>query len=305
MINSKYNFRKDNKMKRTNKLLNIFLLASLALTLLATTFASLSVCLTYKESISNIKISSPFSIFFIIFIVSALALPIAQAIIIKDYKITRAKDTIFLKIAAIITIVALAVLSLYDFISAVSGISTNPPIFETWRFIRIFAAVPFIASLVFTAFKKQIKVNNYIRYVVSLFSTAWILFSLLAIYFHKGSPPIPEYFRIMLSFNYIFGALFFLYDFKWNDFASSTRVYIALTTLFTTFSFVFATAGLIGNIRMFSEATTSISIYEIGVCLAFGVFGLAKLTSIKQAVCITTKQEKAKEELKNNQVKKG
>lgn len=285
-------------MKRTNKLFNIFLLASLATTLLATTLASLSICLTYRESIANIKVLSPVSILFIVFIVFALALPIVQAIIIKDYKVTRAKDTVLLKIASAITIAMLALLSLYDFVSMVKGLSMAPSIFETWRFIRIFASFPFIMFLVFNSFKKQIKINNYVRYAVSLFSTAWILFSLLAIYFHKGSPPIPEYFRIMLSFNYIFGALFFLYDFKWNDFVSNTRVYIALTSLFTTFSFVFSISALIGNIRMFSEKTTSISIFEILVCLAFGIYGLSKLLSIKQAVSITATQEKAKEEAK-------
>lgn len=285
-------------MKRTNKLFNIFLLASLATTLSATTLASLSICLTYRESISNIKVFSPFSILFIVFLVFALALPIVQAIIIKDYKVTRAKDTVLLKIASAITIAMLTILSLYDFVSMVKGLSMAPSIFETWRFIRIFASFPFIMFLVFNSFKKQIKINNYVRYAVSLFSTAWILFSLLAIYFHKGSPPIPEYFRIMLSFNYIFGALFFLYDFKWNDFVSSTRIYIALTTLFTTFSFTFSISALIGNIKMFSEKTTSISIFEILVCLAFGIYGLAKLLSLKQAVSITTKQENAKEKAK-------
>ncbi len=291
-------------MKRTNKLFNIFLLVSLALMLLATTLASLSICLTYRESISNIKVSSPFSILFIVFLVLALALPILQAILIKDYKITRTKETVLLKIASFTVIATLSILSLYDFVSAIENLSMTPSIFETWKFIRIFASVPFIMSLVFTSFKKQIRINTFVRYAVSLFSTVWILFSLLAIYFQKGSPPIPEYFRIMLSFNYIFGALFFLYDFKWNDFVSSTRIYIALTTLFTSFSFVFAISSLIGNIRMFSEKTTSVSIFEILVCLSFGIYGLAKLLSIKQAVCITAKQEKAKEDAKNEAPKK-
>ena len=281
-------------MKKTNKIFNIFLFASLILTLFALVFTTLSICLTYKESVSNIQVSSPFSILFIVFLALALALPIAQAIVIKDYKITRAKDTIFLKLAAIITVAALGTLSFYDFISAIKGISSSPSIFETWRFIRILASIPFIISLVLNSFKKQIKINSFIRYTVSLFSTAWILFSLLSIYFHKGSPPIPEYFRIMLSFNYIFGALFFLYDFKWNDFESSTRIYVALTTLFTTFSFVFATSALIGNFAVFSEKTTSISVFEVILCLTFGIYGLAKLLSIKKAVCITAKQEELK-----------
>ena len=298
-------------MKKTNLLFNIFLSITLFLSVIALIFASLSLSLAYSETIANIKVNSPFSIIFIIFLSLSVLLPVVQAFVIKDYKITRAKEnTIALKIASVLVICALAVLSVYDFTMATKSLFDSAFPFEAWKFLRIIMAILFSISMILKSFLSKARIPSAIRHALSISPVAWTLFSVLAIYFSKSAAPVPEVFKILFSLLYIFGALFFLYDFKWISLTSNTKFYIAITTIFTSFTFIVSLSSLIG--LMFgglSSDHTIINAVEMATAFMLGVFGLAKILSIKRAIRVTAKQEVEKsehspEENKKNQSKK-
>ncbi len=280
-------------MKKTNKLFNIFLFVSLGLTIFATVFSILSLCLTYTETIANIKVTNVFSLIFITFTTLAVAIPIAQSIVIKDFKITRAKNNmVFLKVASVLLMVALLALALYDFIAFCKGLSSKPSTFATWKFFRIFITFPFVISLVLSLFP-QARTPSFVRYCCALTPVAWALFSVLAIYFHQGPTPVPEFFRITFSIIYIFASLFFLYDFKWNNMESSTRIYVALVSIFTIFTFIISVSSIIFLVvDETNDTNTVINVIEILTSIALSLYGLSKLIAFKRAVAITAKNEK-------------
>ncbi|MBQ8546143.1 MAG: hypothetical protein IJ437_04300 [Clostridia bacterium] len=294
-------------MKKTNSLFNIFLSITLFSSVIALIFASLSLSLRYSEVIANIKVNSPISIVFIIFMTLSVLLPVVQAFVIKDYKITRIKnDTIFSKISSILVSCLLFALSIADLVSIGKGASSNPYYsLEIWKLLRAFIAVPFILSLIFNSFLRNARIPAFVRYACSISPIAWTLFSVLAIYFHKGPAPMPEFFRIMFSLVYIFSALFFLYDFKWNYLTSNTKFYVAISTIFTSFSFIVSISSLVGLIFGLSSNHIVISAVEMIASFSLGIYSLARLLSIKRAVSITAKQENAKIEhcLKQNEKK--
>ncbi len=283
-------------MKKTNKLFNVFLLISLVFTVLGTIFSLLALFSTYTEAEANIKTTSFASILFIVFASLSFILTIAQAIVIKDYKVTRAKDNmIFIKVASAILILALLVLVLYDFIMTLVGISSSPVRFETWKFFRIIVSFLFIASLILTIFQEKIKVPSFVRYACALGPVAFCLFSDLAIYFSPGPGTVPEFFRITFSVAYIFGALFALYDFKWNTLGSSTKIYVLLTTFFVSFGLMISFSSIIfiffGNL---TSGHAIVNLFEAFVLLLFSIFALSKLIALKRAVSITAKSEPEK-----------
>ena len=283
-------------MKKTNKLFNLFLLASLALTIIGVIFASLSLFLTYKEDIANIKVASFPAVLFIIFITVSFIIPIIQAIVIKDYKITRAKDDmIFIKVSSIIAILAILALALYDLITLAKGISQTPAVFETWKFFRMLTTLPIALSFVFNLFPNKIRVPSFLRYGCSILTVAFCLFSCLAIYFNPGPGDMPEFFEITFSVAFIFGALFFLYDLKWNVLDSSTRIYIALTSIFASLGFTISFSSsafiLFGNT---TSGHTMVNFFEALLLLAFSVYAFSKLIALKRAVGITAKSENQK-----------
>lgn len=284
-------------MKKTNLLFNVFLLLTLFLSVITLILASLSLSLTYSEGIANIKVSSPISIIYIVFMTLSVLVPIVQAFVIKDYKITRAKsNTVFLKISSALVACALLVLAIYDLISIGKDALSNPHYsIETWRLLRTIIAIPSIFSIILNAFMKNARIPSFVRYACSISPVAWTLFSVLAIYFHQGPTPVPEFFKIMFSLVYIFGALFFLYDFKWNCLISNTKFYVAIVTLFTSFAFIVSLSSLVSlTLGGLTSDHTVISAVEMIATLSLGIYGLAKLLSIKRAISVTAKQEKAK-----------
>ena len=282
-------------MKKTNKLFNIFLLISLALTIFGVTFATLSLFLTYTESIANVRILAAPTIIFIVFASLSFILPLVQAIVIKDYKITRAKsDMAFIKIASIFAILTLISLAIYDCIMLAVGFTSSSKQFEIWKLFRIIVCLPCIFSLGFNLFPTS-RIPAFLRYACALAPIAFCLFSDLAIYFFPGAGTVPEFFRITFSIAYIFGALFFLYDFKWNAYESSTRIYVALTTIFTSFGLIIPISSLL--YILFGDAPdghTVVNIFESIVLLFFAVYSLSRLISLKRAVGITAKAETKK-----------
>lgn len=280
-------------MKKTNKIFNVFLLTTLAFVVLGVVFSTLALFLTYTEFKGNIKVNSVYSILFIVFTSLAFLLPIAQAIVIKDYKVTRAKnDMLFIKIASLISIVSLTVLALYDLIMIANGVASTPVRFETWKFFRMAIVLPVAASLFFNLLPTKIKVYPFIRYACALAPIAYCLFSDLSIYFNPGPGTVPEFFRITFSIAYIFGALFFLYDFKWNDLESSTRVYVALTTIFTSLGFITSISSII--FMLFANLTkghTMVNVFEAFTLLLLSIYALSKLMALWRAVSITAKSE--------------
>ena len=288
MINSKCKTRKkDTYMKKTNKLFNIFLIISLALTILGALFATLSLFSTYTEAVANVRILALPTVLFIVFASFSFILPIVQAILIKNYKITRAKDDMFLvKISSILAALAIFFLVIHDCVMLASK-------FETWKLFRIIIGIPFIFNLIFNIFPN--KVPSFVRYACALSPIAFCLFSNLAIYFHPGPGPVPEFFRITFSVVYIFGALFFLYDFKWNSYESSTRIYVALTTIFTSLGFIVSISSLLyiafGDMAFGHSVVT---FFEAFVLILFATYALSKVFALKRAVGITTSLENKK-----------
>lgn len=280
-------------MKKTNKIFNVFLLAALAFTVLGIVFSTLALFLTYTEFRANIKVNSVHSILFIVFTSLAFLLPIAQAIVIKDYKVTRAKDDmLFVKIAAVLSILSLAVLAFYDLIMISKGVISIPTRFETWKFFRMAIILPTVASLFFNLLPAKTKISPFIRYACALAPIAYCLFSNLSIYFNPGPGPVPEFFRITFSVAYIFGALFFLYDFKWNSLESSTRVYVALTTIFISLGFITSISSII--FILFANLTkghTMVNVFEAFALLLLSIYALSKLIALKRAVEITANSE--------------
>lgn len=283
-------------MKKTNLLLNIFLSITIFLSVIALIFASLSLSLTYTESVANIKTSSPFSIIFFVFLSLSVALPIVQAFVIKDYKITRTNETtVALKISSVLVVTALIALSIYDFILLTKGLFDPSYPFEIWKLLRIFISIPFCINMIFKSFLRNARIPSFVRHALSITPVAWTLFSVLAIYFSKNAAPIPEFFKILFTLLYIFGALFFLYDFKWNYLMSNTKFYVAITMVFTSFAFIVPLSSFAG--LMFGGISSThivISVVEMISAISLGIFGLAKILSIKHAISITAKQEEAK-----------
>ena len=280
-------------MKKTNKIFNVFLLATLAFVVLGIVFSTIALFLTYTEFRANIKVNSVYSILFIVFTSLAFLLPIAQAIVIKDYKVTRAKDDmLFVKIAAVLSILSLAVLAFYDLIMISKGVISIPTRFETWKFFRMAIILPTVASLFFNLLPAKTKISPFIRYACALAPIAYCLFSDLSIYFNPGPGTVPEFFRITFSVAYIFGALFFLYDFKWNSLESSTRVYVALTTIFVSLGFITSISSII--FILFANLTkghTMVNVFEAFALLLLSIYALSKLIALKRAIEITANSE--------------
>ena len=284
-------------MKRTNKLFKLFIPLLLFCTLLAIVFSSLALCLTFYEDTGNINMKSPLAIFFVIFILIALALPAVFAILFSDLKITRTKrDLPIIKLAASILLVSLIAFEVYDMIF-MGKIG-----FEIWRFFRLLISFLLLIHLVFSILPSKTNIAPFAKHCANASMPIFSILSILAIYFYGGAIPIPEYFKILFVMAYSFIALFFLYDFKWKIMKTNPKSYVAIASMAFVFSSTVSTTSLIAIIAkpdLFPQSKLVISVFEMVLLLAFSFVCLAKVIAVKKTVAHVIKaseEHRAKKE---------
>lgn len=269
-------------MKRTNKLFKLFIPILLFTTLLAIIFSSLALCLAFYEDTGNINMKSPLSIFFVVFILIALAVPVVFAILFNDLKITRTKrDLPIIKLAAIILLIAVIAFEIYDviFMSKIG--------FEIWRFFRLIISAFLIAHLVFSILPSKTDIPPFAKYCANASMPIFNILSILALYFYGGATRIPEYYKILFIMSYCFITLFLLYDFKWKIMKTNPRSYFAFASMAFVFSSTVAITSIISIIArpsLFSQDKIVISVFEMILTFAFSFVCLAKVIAVKKTV---------------------
>lgn len=284
-------------MKRTNKLFKLFIPLLLLCTLIAIVFSSLALCTTFYEDTGNINMKSPLAIFFVIFILVALAVPVVFAILFTDLKITRTKrDLPIIKLAASILLVSLVAFEVYDMIF-MGKIG-----FEIWRFFRLLISFLLLVHLIFSILPARANIVPFAKYCANASMPIFCILSILAIYFYGGATPIPEYFKILTVMAYSFLTLFFLYDFKWKIMTTNPRAYLAIASMAFVFSTTVAITSLIGVIArgdIFPQSKVVISVFEMVLLFAFSFVCLAKVFAVKKTVSHVVKvseEHRAKKE---------
>ena len=313
-------------MKKSLLFYKIFMPLTLGLTVVALTFSIQSLLITFDMNIGNIKVSHPLAILFIVFISLSLIAPIVLSILAKETKIiTRTKNSsTFHKIAIIILIAALACVTVFDSVILVkeliklsSALARDAKLtlfeglsqyFEAARLLRMILSIPFIAYLVFELTGNKSKSTFATRAFCNSMAILWCAITPVVFYFFNGSPPITEYMHITYSIAFIFIAIFFLYDFKWNYLETSFRIYSPITTITAIYSLVISIASIIAVIaRRDSLIITNfwdylggatdfrygifdihaVNLFEIILLLAFGVFALSKvILNLQTFICV-------------------
>lgn len=306
-------------MKRSNLLFKIFMPVTLGLTILALIFNALSLILTYSQDTGNIRLSSVFSILFIVFTSLSIILPIILSVLAKETSIIARtpSKSLFSIVASGIAITVLIALAIFDCViltKELMMVSTSNTFFESlsqyfefWRLARVVLTIPFIVHLVIGILPSKLRVPMPLKAFCHSMAILWCTITPVIVYFFKGTPPTTEYLRITYSILFIFLTFFFLYDFKWNYLETSFRVYSAITTIAASFTLIISLASLIsiiarGDYLLITDAEKyqsifdihCISFFEILTALALGVLALSKVVSIFKTVNIVAKvQDKA------------
>ncbi len=299
-------------MKKSKQLYSIFLPIIFGVGVLGIVFNTLALSLAYSSDISNIRVSSPFSILFIVFTSLSFIAPIVLAVLSKETKIiTRTKSgSIFSKVASAIVIISIVTLMVYDAIILIKEFNLANEIFkasfeatlgdclkqyfEVWRLFRVLLTIPFVGHLILLYLPKNAKMSPTIKAPLHMGAILWCIVTPIIIYFYGGTPPMPEYFRVTFSIMFILFTLFLLFDFKWIYFESSIRVYSALTAITFSFAFIISLGTLIGiiaNRGVLTLTEISVSVFEIVASLSLAIYILSKWLEISNTVNIVFKKE--------------
>ena len=274
-------------MRKNNKLFKIFIPVMLFSVLIAITFASLALSITYIEDTGNINMKSPLAIFFVITILAALVTPIIFVFLFKDLRITRTKrDLLSTKItSAILTLIIIA-FEICDLIYIIKlGVSSSQ--FDAWRFVRFLLAFLVIVHLIFEVLPSKINLPLAVKYTANAAIPLYTVASILTIYFYKGAEPLPEYFEILFIISYSLITLFTLFDFKWKLISTNAKAYVALSSVAFVFGTTVSMASIMGTISrkgIFAPEQAAICVFEMILILALSVYSLSKTLAVQATV---------------------
>lgn len=253
--------------------------------MLAITFASLALSITYLPDTGNINMKSPLAIFFVITILIALIVPMIFVFLFKELRITRTRRGLpVTKIASSLLLVMVVVYEISDLIYIIKSFEHG---FDAWRFVRFIISFLLIVHLVLEILPSKIEIPTIVKHTANASFPLYTVLSVLVINFWGGAEPFAEYFEILFIICYALVTLFLLFDFKWKIISSNPKAYLALSSIAFVFASTISVASLIGSIArrdIFPPEQMFICILEMILIFTLSIYCLSKTLSVQATV---------------------
>ena len=284
-------------MQKTYLIFKKYLPIILAVSALALIFGLLTMVYYYSDNTMSIDFKNVIPIFTAALVLIAFVLSIVFTFKVNNTGISKIKKSFGVcKFASLLAATLAAASFFFDFFRFVD----QPGQFSVFRIIRLIVFIPFIAYLIINVIPKKIKRKRvtlpvWLKPVTAFSSLIWCILGLVMIYFWQA----PSYstvlgttniFKVAFIIYYLFVTIFFIFEIKYEFISSAPKGYV----LFSSFLFVYSIT-IIGPIMLktvLSESSNlgSISLFEIFLAFALGLYALAKMIAMQQTMRFVIKK---------------
>ena len=252
---------------------------------------------TYNDATMSIDMSQVIPYCAIFFIVLAIFFVSFLTFKIDHLRITKVKKSFGIcKFASLLAATLAAASFFFDFFRFVD----QPAQFSAFRIIRLVVFIPFIAYLIINAIPKKIKrkrivLPSWLKPICAVATLVWCILGLVMIYFWQSSAyettmSTVNIFRIAFIFHYILVTLFFAFEIKFELLSPVPKAYVFFSGLLFTYSFTVIGPIMLRSILIESNNLGSISLFEIFLAFALGLYALSKLIAMQQTMRFVMKK---------------
>ena len=278
-------------MQKTYSVFKKYIPIILLTSSLSLIFGMLTFLYYFDEPTMTINIKNVIPIFTIMLIVIAFSFVCIFTGKVKRFTLTKLKKTFgFSKFAALLAATLAAASFFFDFFRFVD----QPATFSAFRIIRLLIFIPFIAYFIINVIPKKIKRKKIILPVwlkpfAAIGTLIWCVLGLVMIYFWSAPVTDPELstiniFKLAFIFQYILVTLFFAFEIKFELLSPVPKAYIFFAGTLFVYSFTIIGSIMLTTIWSDSNNLSGISLFEIFLAFALGLYALSKLIAMQRTM---------------------
>ena len=284
-------------MQRTYLTFKKFLPIILAVSGLALIFGLLTMVYYYNDATMSIAFKNVIPIFTVGLIFISFALAIVFTVKVNNTGISKIKKSFpFCKFTSLLAATLAAASFFFDFFRFVD----EPGQFSVFRIVRLIIFIPFIVYLVLNVIPRKIKrrkitLPDWLKPLTALSSLVWCLLGLVMIYFWTSTSystvlGTTNIFRIAFIIYYLFVTVFFAFEVKYELISSAPKGYVLFSSLLFVYSFTVIGPIMLKTVLIESSNLGSISLFEIFLAFALGLYALGKMIAMQQTMRFVMKK---------------
>ena len=284
-------------MQKTYLIFKKFLPIILAVSALALIFGLLTMVYYYNDATMSIAIKNVIPIFTVGLIFISLALSIVFTAKVHNTGISKIKKSFpICKFTSLLAATLAAASFFFDFFRFVD----QPGQFSVFRVVRLIIFIPFITYLVLNVIPRKIRrrpitLPDWLKPLTSIATLVWCLLGLVMIYFWQSTSysavlGTTNIFRIAFIIYYLFVTVFFAFEVKYELISSAPKGYVLFSTLLFVYSFTVIGPIMLKTVLIESSNLGSISLFEIFLAFALGLYALGKMIAMQQTMRFVMKK---------------
>ena len=284
-------------MQKTYLIFKKFLPIILAVSSLALIFGLLTMVYYYNDATMSIAIKNVIPIFTIGLIAISFVLAVVFTAKVHNTGISKIKKSFpICKFTSLLAATLASASFFFDFFRFVD----QPGQFSVFRVVRLIIFIPFIAYLVLNVIPRKIKrrpitLPYWLKPLTSIATLVWCLLGLVMIYFWQSTSysavlGTTNIFRIAFIIYYLFVTVFFAFEVKYELISSAPKGYVLFSTLLFVYSFTVIGPIMLKTVLIESSNLGSISLFEIFLAFALGLYALGKMIAMQQTMRFVMKK---------------